>query len=107
MVEVRPDLPAPNARPDPPAIPKGQEKLTPDLRELLGDAAKAGAPTRLEVILTQDRFDEAFDQAEKAITRFESSVRLWRYRFFLSGILARPLKGTNHVEARLSVRTYR
>jgi hypothetical protein len=38
---------------------------------------------------------------------FESSVRLWRYRFFLSGILARPLKGTNHVEARLSVRTYR
>jgi len=38
---------------------------------------------------------------------FESSVQLWRYRFFLSGILARPLKGTNHVEARLSVRTYR
>ncbi|HEV3455139.1 MAG TPA: hypothetical protein VHG32_01200 [Thermoanaerobaculia bacterium] len=38
---------------------------------------------------------------------FESSVRLWRYRFFLSGIVARPLKGTNHVEARLSVRTYR
>jgi hypothetical protein len=38
---------------------------------------------------------------------FESSVRLWRYRLFLSGILARPLKGTNHVEARLSVRTYR
>jgi hypothetical protein len=38
---------------------------------------------------------------------FESSVKIWRYRFFLSGILARPLKGTNHVEARLSVRTYR
>ncbi len=38
---------------------------------------------------------------------FESSVRLWRYRFFLSSIVARPLKGTNHVEARLSVRTYR
>jgi hypothetical protein len=38
---------------------------------------------------------------------FESSVRLWRYRFFLSAILARPLKGTNHVEARLSVRSYR
>jgi hypothetical protein len=38
---------------------------------------------------------------------FESSVQLWRYRFFLSSILARPLKGTNHVEARLSVRTYR
>jgi hypothetical protein len=38
---------------------------------------------------------------------FESSVRLWRYRFFLSSIVARPLKGPNHVEARLSVRTYR
>jgi hypothetical protein len=38
---------------------------------------------------------------------FESSVRLWRYRFFLSGIVARPLKGTNHVEARFSVRSYR
>jgi hypothetical protein len=38
---------------------------------------------------------------------FESSVRLWRYRFFLAGIVARPLKGTNHMAARLSVRTYR
>jgi hypothetical protein len=38
---------------------------------------------------------------------FESSVRLWRYRFFISSIVARPLKGSNHVEARLSVRTYR
>jgi len=37
----------------------------------------------------------------------ESSLQLWRYRFFLSGIVARPLKGTHHVEARLSVRTYR
>jgi hypothetical protein len=38
---------------------------------------------------------------------FESSARLWRYRFFLSGIVARPLKGSHHVEARFSVRTYR
>jgi hypothetical protein len=38
---------------------------------------------------------------------FESSVRLWRYRFFLSGIVARTLKGTHHVEARFSVRSYR
>jgi len=38
---------------------------------------------------------------------FESSVQLWRYRFFLSSIVARPLKGSHHVEARLSVRTYR
>jgi hypothetical protein len=38
---------------------------------------------------------------------FESSVQIWRYRFFLSAIVARPLKGTNHVEARLSVRSYR
>jgi hypothetical protein len=37
---------------------------------------------------------------------FEASVQLWRYRFFLSSILARPLNGSNHIEARLSVRTY-
>ena len=53
VVEIRPDLPAPAARPEPPAVPKGQEKLTPELRELLGDAAKAGSPARLEVILAQ------------------------------------------------------
>jgi hypothetical protein len=38
---------------------------------------------------------------------FESLVRLWRYRIFLSGIVARPLKGMHHVEARFSVRTFR
>lgn len=53
VVEVRPDLPAPAARPEPPAIPKGQEKLTPELREPVGDAAKAAAPARLEVILAR------------------------------------------------------
>ena len=53
LVEVRPDLPATAARPEPPAVPKGQEKLTPELRELVGDAAKAAAPARLEVILAR------------------------------------------------------
>jgi hypothetical protein len=39
---------------------------------------------------------------------FESSVRLRkRYRFFLSGIVARTLKGAGGVEARLSVKSYR
>jgi hypothetical protein len=38
---------------------------------------------------------------------FEAAVRLWRYRFFVSGIVARALKGSDHVEARLSVRSYR
>jgi len=38
---------------------------------------------------------------------FESAVRIWKYHFFVSGILARALKGTNHVTARLSVRSYR
>jgi hypothetical protein len=38
---------------------------------------------------------------------FEAAVRLWRYRFFVSGVVARPLKGGEHVEARLSIRSYR
>jgi hypothetical protein len=38
---------------------------------------------------------------------FESAVHIWRYRFFVSAILARALKGTDHLEARLSVRSYR
>jgi hypothetical protein len=49
--EVRPDLPVPLPRPAPPAVPKGQESITPDLREVLKDQAKAAQPTRLEVIL--------------------------------------------------------
>ncbi len=53
VVEVRPDLPRPSGRPEPPAIAKGQEKIAPELRELLADAAKAAAPARLEVILTR------------------------------------------------------
>ena len=35
VVEVRPDLPTPSGRPEPPPIPKGQEKIAPELRELL------------------------------------------------------------------------
>jgi hypothetical protein len=38
---------------------------------------------------------------------FESSVHVWRYRLFVSSIVARALKGSNHLEARLSVRSYR
>jgi hypothetical protein len=38
---------------------------------------------------------------------FESSVRLSKYRFFLSAILAQALKGRGGVEARLSVKSYR
>jgi hypothetical protein len=38
---------------------------------------------------------------------FESSVRLRKYRFFLSAIVAQALKGSGGVEARLSVKSYR
>ena len=53
VVEVRPDLPTPSGRPATPPIAKGQEKIAPELRELLADAAKAAAPARLEVILAR------------------------------------------------------
>ncbi|HSN85351.1 MAG TPA: hypothetical protein VL025_01275 [Thermoanaerobaculia bacterium] len=38
---------------------------------------------------------------------FESSLRLRKYRFFLSGIVAQALKGDGGVEARISVKSYR
>lgn len=38
---------------------------------------------------------------------FESSFKLKKYRFFLSGILAQALKGDGGVEARISVKSYR
>ena len=38
---------------------------------------------------------------------FESSFRLKKYRFFLSGIVAQALKGDGGVEARVSVKSYR
>ena len=37
---------------------------------------------------------------------FESSFRLRKYRFFLSGIVAQALKGEGGVEARISVKSY-
>jgi hypothetical protein len=48
---ARPDLPLPDPRLAPPALKRGQDKLSPDLRALLADAAAAGRPTRLEVLL--------------------------------------------------------
>ncbi|MFL6262627.1 MAG: hypothetical protein ACJ76Y_23255 [Thermoanaerobaculia bacterium] len=38
---------------------------------------------------------------------FESSFRLRKYRFFLSGIVAQALKGNSGLEARISVKSYR
>jgi hypothetical protein len=38
---------------------------------------------------------------------FESSLRLKKYRFFISGIVAQALKGDGSVEARVSVKSYR
>jgi hypothetical protein len=37
---------------------------------------------------------------------FESSFKLRKYRFFLSGIMAQALKGNGGVEARISVKSY-
>jgi hypothetical protein len=38
---------------------------------------------------------------------FESSVRLSKYRFFLSAIVAQALKGSGGVEGRISIKSYR
>jgi hypothetical protein len=51
VTDVQPDLPAPRPHPAPPAIAKGQEKLTPDLRSLLAGGGDVSKPQRLEVIL--------------------------------------------------------
>lgn len=50
---MNPDVPPPAPRLSPPRVTKGQEKLSPDLRDLLNDAAAAEKPTRLEVILAE------------------------------------------------------
>ena len=59
---VSPDMPPPVPRPRLPKVPKEQEELSPDLREVLGDAAAAAKPMRLEVILsgTPDAEDKRF-----------------------------------------------
>jgi hypothetical protein len=49
--EVFPGVPLPAPRPRPPQVPKGQEKLSPDLRDILKDAGAAAKPARLEVLL--------------------------------------------------------
>ncbi|HEY7329906.1 MAG TPA: hypothetical protein VH592_19885 [Gemmataceae bacterium] len=49
---VSPDVPPPAPRPRLPQVPPEQEKLSPDLREVLADAAAAAKPMRLEVILS-------------------------------------------------------
>jgi hypothetical protein len=51
MVEIRPDLAPPAARPAPPVVAAGQEKIAADLRELLSDTARASKPARIEVLL--------------------------------------------------------
>lgn len=54
VVEVRPDLPPPSARPAEPAVPQGQEKLSSDLRDVLADAGQASKPMRLEILLANE-----------------------------------------------------
>jgi hypothetical protein len=48
---ARPDLPVTASQPAFPPVPAAQRKFSPELRALLGDAAAAGAPRRLEVVL--------------------------------------------------------
>jgi len=38
---------------------------------------------------------------------FESSFWLYRYRFFISGIVAQALKGNSGVQVRFSLKSYR
>jgi hypothetical protein len=59
---VSPDVPPPAPRPRLPQIPTGQEKLSPDLRDVLADAAAAAKPMRMEVILAgvPDAEDKSF-----------------------------------------------
>ncbi len=62
MSRLYPDAPIPAPRPRVPRVPKEQEKLSPELREALGDAAVAAKPTRMEVVLahTPDAEDTRF-----------------------------------------------
>lgn len=55
---ISPGMPVPAPRPRLPRVPKEQEKISPDLREVLNDAAAAAKPMRLEVILANVPNDE-------------------------------------------------
>jgi hypothetical protein len=58
VVEVFPEMPPPTIRPIPAPVPPELEKVTPDLRELLGDEDKAATPVRLELILALTPADD-------------------------------------------------
>jgi hypothetical protein len=51
VLEVRPDQPVPAARPAPPAVPRGLEKVSNELREVVADTAGASKRLRFEILL--------------------------------------------------------
>src|SRR5260370_5431932 len=51
VVDAQLNLPPSIPRPPAPSVPKGQEKITPELRNLLGKQDEAAKPLRMEVIL--------------------------------------------------------
>jgi hypothetical protein len=51
VVLVQPGILLPRPRPAAQKVPRGQDKFSPELRNLLADPGRAGKPTRLEVIL--------------------------------------------------------
>jgi hypothetical protein len=51
LTEVLPGFPLPKERPAPPLPPKGQEKIAPELRQLLAADPDGAKPARMEVIL--------------------------------------------------------
>lgn len=53
IAEVLPGMALPGPRLRPAPVPPAHAKLSPDLREVLADAARAGAPQRLEAVLAQ------------------------------------------------------
>lgn len=57
--------------------------------------------------LSRDIYTDSGDYVPDVGVGFESSLRLRKYQFFLSGIVAQALKGDGGVEARVSVKSYR
>jgi hypothetical protein len=53
LTEFRPKLPVPPPAPGLPVVPRGEEKLTQELRSLLADKEQADKPRRLEFILAK------------------------------------------------------